>query len=174
MSKFAFGTVDSFGNCTLLFTLCNLWFQGLSCNCAHHHRLIAWLPRQPHSRYSLTHIHAPEWGVEPAKSPQAFSVDYTIAFSKLKTEVEDKNQPLSDGWGGVKKNNWMKSSQKKTKTKKKNHIFFIESTANKWEVANGNESLSHEEWEMSYLSWVSNTVRFPKVSSQVCLSWFGE
>lgn len=81
--------------------------------------------------------------MECAKSPQAFSVDYTIALSKLKIEVEDKNQPLFDGWKereGVKKNNWKKSNNNN-----KTQIFFIQSRMNKWEVANVNESLSHKE-----------------------------
>lgn len=38
VSQLAFGTVDSFGNCTLLSKLCNLWFRELSYNRAHHHR----------------------------------------------------------------------------------------------------------------------------------------
>lgn len=80
MSQFGSRTVDSFGNCTLLFKLCDLWLQGLSCNCAHHHRFIAWLPSLPHSWYSLTHICAPKWWVVCAKSPEGFLVGYTIAF----------------------------------------------------------------------------------------------
>lgn len=61
--------------------------------------------------------------MECAKSPQAFSVDYTIALSKLKIEVEDKNQPLSDGWKereGVKK----KITGRNLTTKQKNPDLF--------------------------------------------------
>lgn len=76
-----------------------------------------WLPSQPHSRYSLTHICAPKRGVACAKSPQGVSVDYTIALSKFK--IEDKNQPLSPGWRdieGVKKETGRNLEEKKKRS----------------------------------------------------------